>query len=191
MAALDILDADKWRNVIRDFDAKRVEFINTLSALNATRGANASLEAKRQSLLSKASPIKNQIDALYATLKIVRSWLSSISGIFGGAPQAMSGLGIAPLVLGISVAGAIAIINMITAWLKEAARYNAENKLAQSLMAQGASPQEILKALDKQRDAAGASFFGFDVSGWKGLAILAGVIFAGPFIVKQLQRVIK
>jgi len=185
MEWLDTFSAEKWRGLIRDFDAKRVQFVNELKALQVAKGANATLEKERQALVAKASPINNQITMLYNALKTVRDWLSRLGGFFGTDQGGqMNGLGLAPIAIGISLAAAAVIVASITEWLKNVAAFNAKNRQAMILLKAGASPDEISKALQNQPGTNSAKVFGFDVR-W--LLAIGAVFLIGPLVIKKLK----
>lgn len=182
---LDVFSVDKWRALIHEFDAKRVQFINELASLKAQKAASAQLEKERQALLSKAGPLQGRIDFLYNSLRTARDWLKQIGGLLGATPeQGLSGLGIAPIALGVSLAAAAVIVASIADWLKQTAAYNAKNKQALILLKAGATPDEINKALQNQPGTNSAKVFGFDVR-W--VLAIGAVFLIGPLVIKKLK----
>ena len=182
---LDVFNMDKWRALLADFDAKRVQFVNELASLKTQKAANASLEQERQTLIAKAVPLQSQIDFLYNSLRTVRDWLKQIGGFFGtSSAQELNGLGIAPIALGISLAAAAVIVASIADWLKQNAAYNAKNKQALILLKAGASPDEINKALQNTPGTNSAKVFGFDIR-W--ILAVGGLFLIGPWVLKKLK----
>lgn len=185
MEWLDALSADKWRALIRDFDAKRVQFVNELKALQVAKGANPTLEKERAALLTKAGTLQKQIDGLYNVLKTARDWLARLGGFFGaGQGGQMGSLGLAPVAIGVSLAAAAVIVASITDWLKNAAAFNAKNRQALLLLKAGATPEEINKALQGQPGTASSKIFGFDVR-W--ILAIGAVFMVAPLVIKRLK----
>lgn len=177
MADLNPLDADKWRKVIVDFDAKVAEFSRTVARIQSTP-APAGMEMQRAKLLNNAAPIRASINAAMASLTAVRDWLrslqSALSKAVGGtwdwlregwskAAKAV-GLGAIPLLaVGLTIGGLALITAAITSYLAEAKRYEAGFKPAQKLL-------------------------GLDSGGLIWVAAIAGIIIAGPYIVRQIEK---
>lgn len=190
MEIFNPLDADKWRGLIADFDRKREDFFATLADLGSRRGATPALEAERQSILKKADPIKASIAKFMETANAVRGWLQQAGKWFGlGSPaQTVGGLGLAPILIGVGIGAAVLIVNQITDWLKIAAQWNAKAKIAAQVASAGGSAKDIEGAL-----AAGAvkeqpKIFGLESGGLKWLVAIAGLVIAGPFIMRKLQK---
>jgi len=181
---LDVFNMDKWRTLLADFDAKRVQFVNELASLKTQKAANATLEKERQALISKAGPLQSQIDFLYNSLRTVRDWLKQIGGAFFSSGSNLGGLGIAPIALGISLTAAAVIVAAITDWLKNAAAYNAKNRQAMILLKAGASPDEINKALQNTPGTNSAKVFGFDIR-W--VLAIGGLFLVGPWVLRKLK----
>lgn len=182
MEMLDFLNADKWRALIADFDAKRVQFVSELSAIGKIKPANAALKAEYDALLKRAGPINTQINTLYNALKSARDWLASIGGIFGRSN--LSGLGIAPLAIGISLGAAALIVNSITSWLRDANAFKAKNQQIEALLKAGANADQIAKVISSGPGSS-AKLFGFDVR-W--VLAIGALFIAGPYVVRGLER---
>ena len=187
MNVLSIFDADQWRAVIRDFDAKRAEFGRTLATLRNTRGATPSLEARRAALISGASAVQAGIDRLYGALTTVRNWLASLGKSFGGG---LSGLGLAPLVIGIGVSGVVLVVNQIVDWLKLAAKFNSDNRYAETLAKAGADAKTIANAVDSRaaQTKEQLKFLGLDSGAIPWIVGGLALVLAGPTILKALQK---
>lgn len=182
MEILDVFSADKWRALIADFDAKRVQFVNELNSLSGVKAASAALESERQALLKKANPINSQINTLYGALKSVRDWLAAIGGIFGA--KQLNGLGIAPIAIGISLGAAALIVNAITTWLRDVAAFKSKNASVAALLKAGASADDITKVLSAGGQSS-AKLFGFDVR-W--VLAIGALFIAGPYVVRGLEK---
>ena len=183
------LDANRWRDLIADFDRKRVAFFDNLAALSKMRGATPELEQERRSLVKSADPIKKNIERLQASLEGVRGFLKGVGRFFnmGETPgQTMGHLGVAPIVLGIGIAGAAVIVKSITDWLTKTAAFAKRNEFAAQLADAGASPQEIIEATKGGIPSqSSAKIFGFDVR-W--LLAIGGLVVIAPFVLKQLEK---
>lgn len=170
------LDANKWKSLLAEFDRKRIEFANAVQRLRTQSGADPALEQRRAALLSKAGAIQGQIDLLMKTATSIRDWLKgfgiSLGGQFGAFPI---------IALGVGLAGAAAIIAGINGFLGLFLAWDNDNKRRKA----GWSEDEIVAAKTAKTEP---EFFGIKVGGWKGLAILAGIIIAGPFIMRELQK---
>ena len=183
MEMFNPLEADQWRDLISDFDRQRIAFFENLEALKNVKGQNAALENERKKLIEDAGPIEKNISRLINSLKPIRDFFQGVGRFFGlGETGALNGLGIAPIVLGIGIGGAALIVNSITSWLSRVQTFSQKNKLAETLAQQGASPQEIMKAVGG--DASSAKLFGFDVR-WIIAIIAAG---AGAYYFTRMRR---
>lgn len=183
MELFNPLDADKWRDLISDFDRKRIAFAENLEALNNVKGKTFALEDERKQLIKEALPIQKKIDDLMNALTPIREFLQGIGRFFGlGETPTLNDLGIAPIVLGIGIAGAAVIVNSITSWLSRVQTFSQKNMLAQTLAEQGATPQEIIKAVGG--NGTSAKLFGFDVR-WI-MAIIA--VGAGAYYFTRMRR---
>lgn len=191
MSLIDVLNADKWRAAVRDFDAKRAAFATALAEITAATGATAALESERAALIAKANPLRVQIDALHGGLKAVRDFLAKLAGVFsfgGVAPASLGGLGVAPLVVGgVTIAGIAVIANAVGNWLAASAAWRGKNELAATLARQGATPKQIADAVSRTAKTE-PELFGFKVGGLKWVAIIAGIIIAGPYMVRGMEK---
>jgi len=187
---LDIFNADKWRDAIRDFDAKRVKFLNEVASLTNARGATPALENERRKLLSDASPINAQIETLHKSLSGVRDALWRFGSAFGlgDARDTMAGLGVAPLIVGATLAGVAFVVNAISKWLEASANWAGKNRLAETLAKSGADADAIAKAVNQATTKEQPELFGFKVGGLKWIAIIAGIVIAGPYFIKGLEK---
>lgn len=180
---LSLFDVEKWRGLIRDFDVKRIAFVNEIASLRNVRGANAALESERQALLAKASPIQAQVNGLYSTLKTVREWLDKI-GFSLGEAQAQQ-MGLAPIAIGISVGAAALIVNSITNWLRDAAAFAAKNRQIDALVKAGGTPEQVARAISSGSGQSSAKLFGFDVR-W--VLAIGALFIAGPYVIKGFEK---
>ena len=177
MELFNPLDFDKWRGVIQDFDAKREAFLSALADLKNNRAPNAELEKKRQELIGKAGPIKSAIDATMKGLDSVRSALRSIGHLFNkNTGETLNELGLAPILLGVTIAGVSGVIAAVSLWLKS------YNDYRQAAIKAGYSPAEIAKSSE---GAVIKKVLGIDIR-W--LVALGALAIAGPFVFKQLEK---
>ena len=126
------LDFSKWRDLIEDFDTKRVMFFDNLAALNKMKGATPELEKERQSLIKAAGPIQQNIDRVMSSLEGVRGFFKGVGDRFGlGEPsQIMGELGIAPFAIAIGLTAAASIVRSISNWLIKTKEFATNNNLA-------------------------------------------------------------
>lgn len=178
MDAFNPLDANQWRAELQKFDAKVAEFNLTLQQIASTPAKTPAQETVRQKLLHDAAPIKASIDSAQGALVSVRNSLKAVKDAvaeglawewqnlkdgFAMLGKA-AGLGVVPVIaIAISLSALAAITAAITIWLSTAKRY-----------------QLIEQGKVKETPAL--------VRTLKTAAILAGVIIAGPWMVKELQK---
>jgi hypothetical protein len=186
MEIFNPFDAEKWRGVIADFDAKRRDFYATVTRLQQPAPTPA-LEARRQQLLSRATGLDREMNTVMNGLRVVRDALRNLGQFFGlGAMgQPLNGLGAAPILVGMGIAAVVAVIALVTSWLKDAGRYESD-RLAEQLRLAGASQEEITAALQNVKTQ--PKLFGMDMGALKWVAIIAGIAIAGPFVVKEIQK---
>lgn len=185
MEIFNPLDADKWRELVKEFDAKRQAFFAELNALRSMRGATPDLERRRTQLIAQAGPVNAGIDTLMNAMASIRNALASVGRFFGfgNASETTNQLGFAPLLIGIGLAAAAAIVASITAWLTKTAQFKAENEKAKLLVEAGATPAQLLKV--KSGAVSSAKLFGFDVR-W--LLALGALALIGPYAVKWISK---
>ena len=174
-------DFEQWRRLLNLFDDARHRFYEALDFIQRDRGATDELEAERQKLLSEAGPIIQNIDNLMNALASARDFLTDWGGIFrrnnlGAGPAA-------PIAIAVSLGSAYLIVDSITKWLSRVAKYSSDNKLAKNLADAGASPQEIIEAVQSRGFGGdGSRIFGFDVR-W--LALIGALVFVVPPLLKR------
>ena len=180
----DIFNIDGWRNLVKDFDVKHKSFVDNLNRLKTAKGATPELEARRQSLISEANPIAQNISRLRSSLQTVRSLLANTAGFFNfGSNQPMGDLGFPPVIIGIGLAAAAAIVSSITNWLTKTAKFAADNNRAQLILDAGGDADQVAKA-GSLTPGSSAKIFGFDIR-W--LLAVGGLVIVGPFILKKLR----
>lgn len=182
------LDFSKWRDLIEDFDAKRVMFFDNLAALNKMKGATPELEKERQSLIKAAGPIQKNIDRLMSSLEGVRGFFKGVGDRFGlGEPsQIMGELGVAPFAIAIGLGAAAVIVRSISDWLVKTKDFAEKNKLASTLADAGATPNEIIEAIKGQKVQ--PKIFGLESGGLKWVFAIGALILAGPYLFKEIGK---
>ena len=179
-------NADKWRDLVNDFDRKREAFFDNLSALQQTKGATPELERERNKLIASAAPIQKNIDRLMNSLQGVRGFLKGIGRTTGlGDDLTLNDLGFVPIPLVIGLGAAAVIVSSITSWLKQAQAFAQRNEYAKTLADAGATPSEIIQATSqKPPGQSSAKIFGFDVR-W--LLALGGIVIIAPYALRMLE----
>jgi len=121
--------------------------------------------------------VQSSIDATMKGLQAVRNVLQSIGNIFNrNTGQTLNELGLAPILLGVTIAGVAAVISSVSLWLRS------YNVYRQKAVAAGFSPEEIKAGSE---GSLVRKVFGIDIR-W--LIGLAGLAIAGPFVFKQLEK---
>ena len=184
MAIFNPFDIDRWRAVLRDFDAKRDAFYATLNELRQPV-PDPALDAARRALLARAAPLQAELEKTVRSLSSVRDVLRNIAKYFTstGAAQTLGAAFVPFVVVGVGIVTVGFVIAKITDWLKDADKW----KTVRAQMAADWTPEEI-------RDAQAAApkeqpkLFGMDMGALKWVAIIGGVVIAGPYVVREIEK---
>jgi len=188
MTSLNIFDADKWRDMLRNFDETRAEFLSATSDLLSRRAPTEELERQRLKLIKEARPIKVSMDALLSAMSRVRGWLKQFNFSFGGGNTGLGGQMEALPLIGIGIGlGAVAlVISAAAKFIEKFKKYNFLRDQVEAAEKAGASGDAIAKigrAPKQQR-----KILGLDSGALPWLFGLAAIVIAGPYIMKQIER---
>lgn len=188
METLQVSDAPSWSKFITDFDATKRLFDDNYRGLLAQRNFIVTKHPEElpvyNKMVNEAAGHKATLDKLAAIKATVSGWLNSVRGIFASGLTAigLGELGFIPVIIG--VAAAATALATIGYWIKDAYQFSRRLNELQRLEAQGISPAEASRIVDRTIGRTGASFFGIDI---KWLVIGGALLFFGPALFRLIK----
>lgn len=172
-----------WKQWIIDFDKTYRTFNDNYNALLSLDGyiksKHPELYPKYSQMIVDGNKHRNTLNKLKSTRDKVLNWLRSIGKLFDTQyfrkTEGLSELGIAPLVIGISIAGASAALIAVGRWIKDAKVMSLRLNELRRLEDKGLTPKQAADILDKTLGPMERALFGIDIK-W---LVLGGIAIAG------------
>ena len=202
MAEVVITEAEApgWQQWVTDFDKTWQLFNDNYNGLMAQeqyiRTSHPELLDKFLELKADAIKHKATLDDLKATRDRVKNWLGKLGEALTPAPNTPwwavpvlmgydSGLGIAPVVVVVSLATAAVALAAIGKWIKDAYQFSVRLNELHRLEDQGYSTAQAASMVNKSLGDPNNPLFGLNLK-W---VVLAGIaIVVVPYVLKRIRK---
>lgn len=206
--ALTENDAPSWRKFVADFDNTRAKFNETYSRLlaqqNYVYAKHPEMKAQYDATVKAGAANYNTLQFLQGIRNSVQEWLNnigyaqgSLNTIWQGQVEnvergvdvvkkwfGLSALGLAPIVMGISVVAASTALALIVKWIADAYSLTQRITAMQKLVEKGYTPEAAKNAVNGMIGT-GTGLFGIP---WKYVIIGGVVLVAVPFVYKMVRK---
>lgn len=185
MDTLEVKDAPSWTKFVTDFDAtKRLfddNFAGLLASGNFIRSKHPEELPVYNKMVAEGQKHQRTLNTLANIKSTVSGWLGTIGGFFS-RNNYFGDLGLVPVIWGI--AAATTALAAIGYWVKDAFQFSRRLNELQRLEAQGISPGEASRIVNRTLGTTGARLFGIDIR-W----LIAGgaLLFFGPALMRLLK----
>lgn len=168
--AFKLEDFVKWREVLSDLDEQVFQFVQNLAFLKENRFKNVDLEKRRQELLGQAVTLDGRVKQLESALSSMREFMARFKQ--KDDEGQLAALPLLPVLGVISLGGVIILVGQLTQMNAAVTTYK-QNVL--DYIDGGGSITDIQPPNKTQQNL-------------QSLAILAGVVLGGLFLLRRFAR---